>query len=126
MSYPVKIDLPDLIRGDGWPGINIGPVTVGETVNSAAVPDEVLQRVEVVLWGINDNSVQHRYDSDEVDSGVVITDNLTWTATVEVDSTVITPGIYNWAARFSADGWGPYTLYEGRVEVLNIIPDPIV
>lgn len=125
MSYPAQIKIPNIIRGDGWSGVVFGPIEVGETVDTVSVPDEDLERVEVVFWLCNDRNqiIQHRYDSDDPDSGLTITNSNTWVSELQLDSRTLPAGSYEWAARFTADGWGPYTLFRGPVQVVSIIPE---
>ena len=104
-TYTETISLSDVVVGDGWIGVTIGPVTVnGET------PGPDLERVRLVF-----RCGQATYVLDSDDDEIEITDANAWSASIAArDEFLPRAGTWSWELEFYRSGFdSPWTLFAG-------------
>lgn len=110
-TYTETIELADVVVGDRWIGVTVGPVTI-----NGSTPSRALERV-VMTFRIGQSTFT--LDSDEEDDDVEITDADSWEVSFAArDDFLERAGKWQWDMAFFSEGYdSPWTLYSGVIKV---------
>ena len=113
-DYTEDIPIPDHKRGDKWPGMTIGPITIND-----GAPPATLARFRMHF---RKGSSVYRIDTDATlrNAPATISNAANWSVSVPEIKTGFLPsaGTWEWDAEFFQTGDdAPLTLYKGTLTV---------
>lgn len=114
---PVKVDLPDVMAGDTWEGLTIGPVLFND-----AQPAAALETCRLYFCNAKNRAFVCGFKSLPGDGfgEIVISDPATWELHIPAQLLPLTAGSFVWDFE-TTDALGIVrTLYNG---ILNVIQD---
>ena len=111
---PVRIDLPDVLSGDTWDGLTIGPVSF-----NGGQPPHALQSCRLYFRDPKTKALACGFKSDQTEGfgTISIDDPAAWLVSIAAQPLPMSAGTYEWDFETTDAAGTVRTLYGGTIRV---------